>query len=182
MSYADLLRLAGGQHGFFTTSQAAECGLSRRALTGRATSSGEIEHAGYGLWRIAGWPASPNDDLYAIQTLAPFGTFSHETALALLDLGDVIPRQINITIPERSRLSPRSGIRIHRSRLGAERERLLRDGLWISTPARALLDAARTGIDPDHLQSAAREAKGRGMLADQDIEILRAERIFASIL
>ncbi len=181
MTYSDLFRLAGEQRGYFTTRQAAERGLSRRALHHRA-QIGELEHAAHGLWRLSMWPADPNDELHAFQTLAPFGTFSHETALSLLGLGDLIPSEIHMTIPESSRLAARPGLRLHRSRLGAERERILRDGLWISTPVRALTDAARAGADPDQMQAAAKEAKGRGLLRMSDIERLRADPLFAVVV
>lgn len=181
MSYADLLQLAGAQHGYFTTRQAAACGLSRRALLHRARI-GELRHAAHGLWRLSMWPDGPNDELYALQAIAPFGTFSHETALALLGIGDFIPSEIHMTIPESSRMSPRPGLRLHRSRHGAERERILRDDLWISPPARALTDAARAGADPDQLREAAREARQRGLLRSADVSALRADPLFASVL
>lgn len=179
MSNADLLRIAGEQHGYFTTRQAAECGLSRRALLHRA-HIGELDHAAHGLWRLSMWPADPNDELYALQTIAPFGTFSHETALSLLGLGDLIPSEIHMTIPESSRLAARPGLRLHRSRLGAEQERLRRDGLWVSTPLQALKDAAQSGVDPDHLRAAVREATGRGFLRPSDLDALRSDAVFAS--
>lgn len=168
MSYADLLRLAGEQRGYFTTEQAETAGLSRRALNHRA-KLGELDHAAYGLWKLAAWPASPDEELYALQALAPFGTFSHETALAILGLGDVIPAEIHMTIPESSRLQPRPGLRLHRSRLGAERARILRDGLKVSAPRQAIEDAAAAGMDPEHLRQAINEAKDRGMLTSSDL-------------
>ncbi len=167
MSETELLRLAGEQHGYFSTAQAEEHGLSRRALLHRA-DNGRFEHLHYGLWRLAHWPIDPKDDLYAIAVRAPFATFSHETALSLLELGDIIPSEIHVTVPEKSGLKPRPGLRIHRSRTGAERERVFRDGLWVSTPTRALLDTADTGYDPSQLQAAAREARSRGLLTLDD--------------
>ena len=112
------------------------------------------------------------------EALAPFGTFSHETALNLLGLSDIIPSTIHFTIPEPSRLGSRPGIRLHRSRHKADRDRSLRDGLWISTARRALFDSARIGSDPDQLIGAAREAKERAMLTTDDIAKLREHRLF----
>lgn len=171
MSAVELFRIAGEQHGYFTTAQAESNGLSRRALSQRARK-GELEHEGYGLWRLAHWPADPRDDLHALAVRAPFGTFSHETALALLGVGDIIPSEIHLTIPESSRLSSRPGLRLHRSRTGAERERILRDGLWVSTATRALLDSAASGHDPSQLRAAARDARDRGLLTHADQERL----------
>jgi predicted transcriptional regulator of viral defense system len=178
MSWDDLLSTAAAQHGYFTTEQAAEHGLSRRALAWRA-QNGSAERIAHGLYRLPHWPPDPSDDLYALQAIAPFGTFSHDTALTLLGLTDVIPSTIHFTIPETSRLRSRPGVTLHRSRHGATIDRALRDGLWVSTARRALLDAARAGADPDQLVSAARDARARAMLAPDDLVELRQHSPFA---
>jgi len=180
MSWEELLTTAADQHGYFTSAQAAAAGISRRALTWR-TEHGSAARAGYGLYRLPHWPAEPNDELYALQALAPFGTFSHETALNLLGLSDIIPGTIHLTIPESSRLGLRPGIKLHRSRRNADRDRALRDGLWISTARRALLDSARIGSDPDQLINAARDARARAMLTTEDIARLRENRLFRRV-
>jgi predicted transcriptional regulator of viral defense system len=178
MSWKDLLAAAAAQHGYFTTEQAADQGNRRRALTWRA-QNGSAERIAHGLYRLPHWPIGPDDELYALQAMAPFGTFSHDTALTLLGLTDIIPSTIHFTIPETSRLRSRPGVTLHRSRHGAMTDRALRDGLWISTARRALLDAAREGADPDQLVSAARDARERAMLTRDDLEELRRQAPFA---
>ena len=178
MSWEDLLVTAATQHGYFTTAQAAENGISRRALTWR-TGHGSAERVGHGLYRLPHWPVDAADELHAMQTLAPFGTFSHQTALTLLGLSDIIPSTIHFTIPETSRLRSRAGITLHRSRHGAVADRTLRDGLWVSTARRALIDAARAGADPDQLVSAAHEARERAMLTRDDLAALRRQPPFS---
>ena len=178
MSRDDLLATAAAQHGYFTTAQAADHGISRRALTWRA-QHGSAERASHGLYRLSHWPMDPDDDLYALQARAPFGTFSHQTALSLLGLTDIIPTTIHLTIPETSRLRPRPGVTLHRSRHAAMTDRALRNGLWVSTARRALLDAAREGADPDQLISAARDARARAMLTPDDVAELRRHAPFA---
>ena len=179
MSWEDLLEAAAAQHGYFTTEQAADHGISRRALTWRARQ-GSAQRIGYGLYRLPHWPPDPSDELYALQAIAPFGTFSHDTALTLLGLTDIIPSTIHFTIPETSRLRSRPGVTLHRSRHGATTDRTLRDGLWLSTARRALLDAARDGADPDQLVSAARDARARAMLTPDDLAQLRQHAPFAN--
>jgi predicted transcriptional regulator of viral defense system len=178
MSWDDLLAAAAAQHGFFTTQQAAEHGISRRALTWRA-QHGSAERIAHGLYHLPHWPNGADDELYALQALAPFGTFSHDTALTLLRLTDIIPSTVHFTIPETSRLRPRPGVRLHRSRHGAMTDRTLRDGLWVSTARRALLDAAREGADPDQLVSAARDGRLRAMFPPDDLAELRRHPRFA---
>ena len=178
MSWEDLLAVAGEQHGYFTTAEAARHGISRRALTWRA-QHGSALRVGRGLYRLPHWPAGPDDDLHALAALAPFGTFSHDTALVLLGLSDIIPATTHLTIPERSRLRARPGVTLHRSRHGAAADRALRDGLWVSTARRALLDAARAGADPDQLLAAARDARARAMLTEADLADLRRHTPFS---
>ncbi|NJD28597.1 MAG: hypothetical protein FIA92_09905 [Chloroflexi bacterium] len=178
MSWEDLLATAAAQHGYFTTEQAAEEGITRRALTWRA-EHGSAERIAHGLYRLPHWPIGPDDELYALQAIAPFGTFSHDTALTLLGLTDIIPSTVHFTIPESSRLRPRPGVTLHRSRHGAATERAIRDGLWVSTARRALLDAAREGADPEQLVSAARDAQQRAMLTPEDLAELRKYPPFA---
>ncbi len=178
MSWEELLAAAAAQHGYFTTAQAAEHGISRRALTWRA-QTGSADRIAHGLYRLPHWPIAADDELYALQALAPYGTFSHDTALILLGLTDIIPSTIHFTIPETSRLRSRPGVRLHRSRHAAVTDRALRDGLWLSTARRALLDAAREGADPDQLVSAARDARARAMLTSDDLAELRRHAPFA---
>lgn len=97
----------------------------------------------------------------------------------MLGLTDIIPSTIHFTIPETSRLRPRSAVTLHRSRHGAMTDRALRDGLWVSTARRALLDAAREGADPDQLVTAARDARQRAMLTPDDLAELRRHAPFA---
>lgn len=178
MSWKDLLAAAAAQHGYFTTAQAAQHGVSRRALTWRA-QNGSAERIAHGLYRLPHWPITPDDELYALQALAPFGTFSHDTALTLLGLTDIIPSTIHFTIPETSRLRSRPGVTLHRSRDGSTTDRALRDGLWVSTAGRALFDAARGGAGPDQLVTAARDARERAMLTADDLAELRRHPQFA---
>jgi predicted transcriptional regulator of viral defense system len=178
MSWDELLSTAAAQHGYFTTKQAAAQGISRRALTWRA-QNGSAERIAHGLYRLPHWPIGTDDELYALQARAPFGTFSHDTALTLLGLSDIIPSTVHFTIPETSRLRPRPGITLHRSRHGAMTNRTFRDGLWVSTARGALLDTAREGADPDQLISAARDARIRAMLTPADLAELRRHPPFA---
>jgi predicted transcriptional regulator of viral defense system len=166
MSEADLLAAAGRQHGYFTTSQAEAAGVSRRALVGRLRK-GLLERAAFGLYRLPQYPVGPLDDLYALQAVAPSATFSHETALQLLALADILPRTIHLTVDPRSGLKPRPGVSIHRSRIEPH-ERVLRDDLWLTSARRTLADCARLGTDPDQLVAAFENAIERGLLTTTD--------------
>lgn len=167
MAESDLLHLAAAQHGYFSTAQAAAAGISRRALVDRARR-GLVERVAHGVYRLAGTPASPLDGFYAFSVQAPSATFSHDTALELYGVSDVLPRTVHITVPPGSGLKPRPGYTIHRSAIGPA-ERVLRDGVWVTSFARTLADCAKGGTDPDQLLAAFVEGHERALLSAEDI-------------
>lgn len=172
MSEKDLLEIAGAQRGYFTAAQAAAAGISRRALFGRA-QRGLIGRIAHGLYRLSGYPSGARDEFHALQTSAPTATFSHETALELYGLSDVLPRTIHVTVPSASGLKPRPGTTIHRSDL-ASGERILHDDLWITDLSRTFRDGARWGTDPEQLLAAFDTARERGMIGSEAAARLRS--------
>lgn len=179
MNEAELLEIAGNQHGYFTTAQAEAAGISRRALSGRVRK-GILEHPAHGLYRLPQYRATPLDEFYELQTIAPDATFSHDTALSLYEISDVLPIKIHLTIPPTSGMKPRPGVRLHRSAID-RRERVLRNGLWLTSPARTLLDCARAGLDPAQLLGAGREARSRAMLSRAEVEDLSSVYPFSQL-
>jgi predicted transcriptional regulator of viral defense system len=162
MGDTELLELAGQQHGYFTTAQAGAAGISRRALSGRLLK-GLIERDSHGVYRLRQYPPTPRDEFYALQASVPGATFSHDTALELYGLSDVLPTTIHVTVPPSSGLKPRPGITIHRSKLDPH-DRVLRDDLWLTSLPRTLLDCARLGTDAEQLLGALETGRERGLL------------------
>jgi predicted transcriptional regulator of viral defense system len=166
-----LLHLAAQQQGFFRTDQALALEISRRALAW-SKQEGLIDSICYGLYRFAHFPGTALDELYEIQTLAPEGTFSHETALQLYGLTDLLPRTIHFSLPPESGFKSRPGITIHHTQI-SQKERQIRDGLWVTSLPRTLRDGARSGIDPEQMLNAAQDALDRGMFKPSDLDALR---------
>lgn len=179
MSRSDLFQIAAVQQGFFRTRQALDAGWTRRAINW-AAHKGEIEPIHYGLYRFAHFPATPQDELHELQATAPEGTFSHETALILWGLSDLLPRTTHFTLPKESGFKPRPGITIHRRALAAG-ERTLRDGLWLTSLPRTLIDAARAGTDPEQLLAAAREGRERALLGPDALAALAKQYPFTML-
>jgi hypothetical protein len=48
-------------------------------------------------------------------------------------------------------------------------ERVLREGLWLTSPLRTFIDAARAGSDPDQLLAAARQALDAAILSPASV-------------
>ena len=171
MSRSDLFPLSSLQHGYFRTAQALDVGWTRSGLN-TAVNAGEIEKISYGLYRFAHYPITPQDELHELQTMAPEGTFTRETALTLFAMTDILPRTIHFAVPPASGFKPRPGVTVHHVRISAA-ERALRDGLWATTPARTLLDCAKAGVDPEQLLDAARDARDSGLLTASDVAAIR---------
>jgi predicted transcriptional regulator of viral defense system len=179
MDESELLRLVAAQHGYFSTAQAAAAGISRRALVDRVRR-GVIERAAHGVYRLCGAPATQLDSFYAFSVAAPSATFSHDTALELYGVSDVLPRMVHVTVPPGSGLKRRPGNTIHRSVI-APAERVIRDGVWVTSLVRTLADCAKSGTDPEQLLAALSEGRERGMLTPDDITRLRRLYPFTAV-
>jgi len=161
-----LFEIASEQGGYFTAAQAAGCGFSRASLSYHARR-GRFLRVRRGLYRLAEYPSSPHEDLLAAWLAAGRGdaVVSHESALELLGLSDVIPDRIHLTVPRSKRYRPAGqGVAIHTTtRPLRPTDVLTRDGLPVTSPARSIVDAAEAGTGPDQVVKAAREAVERGL-------------------
>ena len=89
-----LERTAYEQHGYFTTSQAREHGISSQLLS-HYVRRNRFERVRRGLYHLPGFPR-PEDDEMREKWMAvgvEKAVLSHQSALALLDLSDVISRR-----------------------------------------------------------------------------------------
>jgi predicted transcriptional regulator of viral defense system len=164
--HADLFDIAAGQKGHFTSGQAHEVGFSRDLLSYHASTSRFIR-VQRGLYRFRDYPSSPREDVMAAWLAVGKDTavVSHETALELLELRDVIPNRIHLTIPRSKRyLVAPQGTVLHTttSPIGAS-ETMLWDGMRMTTPTRAIIDAADNETPHEHIERAVRDAMDRGL-------------------
>src|SRR5919106_1869964 len=109
-----LFEVASGQGGYFTTDQAAACGFSRASLSYHARR-GRFLRVKRGLYRLAQYPASAREDVLAAWLAAGRhdAVVSHESALDILGLSDVVPERVHLTVPRSRRYrstSPRVAI------------------------------------------------------------------------
>lgn len=156
-----LFEIADDQAGYFTTRQAVEAGLSYRQLS-YYVATGRIERVRKGVYRLRHYPSSPHEDLFEWSlSLGPRAVLSHETALALYDLSDVLPSQIHATVP-RTSSRRRTGIRLHTGHLPSS-DVTRYEGLPVTTVPRTLADVAEAGLADELVTQAAREALRRGM-------------------
>src|SRR5262245_58772393 len=102
--HADLFLIASTQHGLFTAAQAEECGISP-ALLQHHLRTERYRRVAWGLYRFRDFPESAEDDLCAAWLVAgrDHAVVSHTSALALLNLSDVIPDGYHLTVPRARR-------------------------------------------------------------------------------
>jgi predicted transcriptional regulator of viral defense system len=165
----DLYALAAGQGGYFTAKQARAAGYGYAHLAYHA-GAGTFERPGPGLYRLADVPPSEHDDLVRLALWSrdradvPQAVASHDTALALHGLGELLPVRTHLTVPPAFRKAVPAGVVLHRSAVGpADVEE--REGFSVTTPLRTLLDVAAAGTVPaEQVAKAAADAVARGLV------------------
>jgi predicted transcriptional regulator of viral defense system len=165
-----LFGVASEQGGYFTAAQARECGISKPLLSHHSRAGGRFIRVRQGLYRIREYPSSPREDVIAAWLAAgrDVAVVSHDSALDLLDLSDVVPDAVHLTVPRTNRYSRRTpGIRIHTTaRPIRPGEVVVRDGIRVTSAERSIVDAARAGTAPDQIVTAVAQAVERGMTTE----------------
>jgi len=162
-----LYRIAESQGGYFTTQQAHQAGFSDERLS-YYSKNGLFTRIRRGIYRLNRFPMSPNEDLIvAWLRTGPDSAISHESALALYDLTDIIPSEVHVTVP-RTASRRRDNIRLHTSRI-TPLEIASREGLPVTTVVRTIADVARTGLAEEHIRQAIDEALDRGLVNNESL-------------
>jgi predicted transcriptional regulator of viral defense system len=184
-----LAEIAGQQSGYFTAAQALSAGYSYSAQRYHV-HRGNWEQIDRALFRIPEWPSSNNEHLVRWSLWSKGrAVVSHETALALYDLGDVNPARIHLTVPPGFRQKA-PGVILHVAEL-PDHDAHDREGYRITTPLRTVLDAAAGTLDPDELVKVIEDGLRMGLFNERMLRqrtdefgpeaALRIERAFADI-
>ena len=164
-----LFQLASEQAGYFTTAQARRCGFSHALVGHHARAGGRVLRVRRGLYRFRPDPSSPREDVFAAWLSVDGGAgeaaVSHDSALELLGLSDVVPDAVHVTIPRSQRYRPAPpGVRVHTTtRTLAPGDVVIRDGIRVTAVERSIVDAAQLGTAPEQVIAAATQAVDRGM-------------------
>ena len=179
-----LYETAAGQQGMFTTKQAAESGYSPQLLV-HHTRAGKTARVRRGIYRLVHFPPGEHEELVIAWLWSErCSVLSHQTALALHGLSDVLPAHVHLTVPSawrhrRFRLPPE--VVLHHADVAAE-DRAWFGAVPVTTPRRTLSDCAKEGVSPEVLGQAARQALRRGLVARSELaEVERALEPFGGI-
>jgi len=161
--------MASEHGGYFTAAQARACGFSW-ALLSHHVKSAHFIRVRRGLYRFREYPSSPREHVLAawLAVGRDVAVVSHESALDLLGLSDVIPDAVHLTVPRSRRNLPSiPGVRVHTSvRPLRSDERVVRDGIVLTSAARSILDAAEAGMAPEQVEMAVTQAIERGLATE----------------
>jgi predicted transcriptional regulator of viral defense system len=165
--YQKLYDIAENQAGYFTASQAEKTGYSWERLSD-LSKVGRFQRIERGIYRISLFPSSRFEDLFiAVLKSGENSVVSHESALSVYDLSDVMPGKIHIIIPK-NRSRRRKGIRYHTVNIRKE-EVTTYEGLPITTAERTIVDYFRNGGDLNQVKLAIHQALNRGMVTKESL-------------
>jgi predicted transcriptional regulator of viral defense system len=131
-------------------------------------------HAAYGLYRLSEYPSSRHEDVVAawLRAGGAPAVVSHESALELLGLSDVIPDAVHLTVPRNMRYRRYlAGVVVHTTTRNPERSELVTvEGLPTTSASRSIVDAAETGLGPEQVTAAVHDAIDRAMVSPAALE------------
>jgi len=177
-AYDRVHALALEQHGIITAEQAVSVGVSKYALV-KMAKRGRLARVSFGLYRDTAAPETKWTE-YMKAVLWPqgvVGVLSHETALDLMDISDVNPNKIHVTVPRDHRVrrrKPPAGMILHHASLTDEEIGSI-EGIPVTKAARAIRDCAQQHLGPALLRQALDDGMARGWLTKVEAQSLLHE-------
>jgi len=172
-----LYTIASEQQGYFTTAQALSAGF-QDATHPYHIKNGDWIREWRGIYRIARYPRS-DEEHYVLWSLwsrnrngIRQGIYSHQTALSLFNLSDIMPEKIHMTVPSSFRRhSEIPGVIVLHFGNIMPQEIEEREGYAVSRPNRAIVDLIiEESVSIDIIRQAYREARQRGFITENDIK------------
>jgi len=156
-----LYEIAEGQAGYLTAEQAITAGVPRSTLGYHAGEAGTLERVETGVYRLRRFPTTPHGHIVAgwLGLARADAVVSHDSALEMRDLSDIIADEVHVTLPRDKRgLHIPDGVRAHFTTRPVERSRVL--GVPVTSVERTIADQIR----------------GRGWTEQVDLSISQATR------
>lgn len=169
-----LYQIADAQGGYFTAAQARQAGYAY-SQQHYHVERGNWLRVDRGIFRLRDYPPGEREDLirWSLWSRNQKGVLqaviSHETALTVHELSDVMPVRVHLTVPPGFRKRVPPSCVLHRGRL-VPGDVEARAGFQVTTPLRTLLDAADSPLSQEHLNAAVREALERGLVRRRHLE------------
>jgi predicted transcriptional regulator of viral defense system len=183
-----LHEIAQSQQGFFTTKQAIRAGFAETTHSYHIKVGNWIRER-RGIYRLADFPTPQRPDLMLWYLWSqnrqeiPEGTYSHDTALSLHELSDLMPSKLHITVPRtfrRNSAIPEILV-LHRAHLETSDIQEMH-GVRVTRPLRTIVDLLRSGhVDRTQLKQAIDEAIRRGLVGIKEIDRMPNDKLQSSL-
>jgi predicted transcriptional regulator of viral defense system len=179
-----LYDVAASQEGLFTTRQAAAAGYSPPLLA-HHQKVGRIVRVRRGIYRLIHFPQGEQEELVTAWLWTDTqGVLSHQTALSLQGLSDVLPAQIHLTLPlswRQRRFRVPRGFVLHYADVRPD-ERAWAGAVPVTSVRRTLNDCSLADFSPDLLRQAAKQALARGLVIKAELsQVQKALKPFGGI-
>lgn len=171
-----LFEIADRQQGYFTAQQAQECGIPHSNFHFRIRS-GEWVKLLRGVYRLVRYPVTERSELVLWILWSrdkkgnPQGVWSHQTALDIHEISDIMPSKMHMTVPLtfRKRVAIPKHLKLHFATL-AKSDVETWQGYKVTTPLRTLIDVIEEGIVPEEqIEQAIRDGLKMGILNERDL-------------
>ncbi len=176
----NLFELAQTQAGYFTSTQAKECGYAPYHHSYHVTSGNWIREM-HGIYRLAEFPESESGRYYALSFFfrnregEPNGVIALETALAMRKIGDFLPSKIYMAVKSEFRKSAKIPSDIVLVKIDfSERDYDLALGFPVMLPFLSIIHLLQTNRSEEHLvRDAYLYIKRNGLAGERDVAVLK---------
>jgi very-short-patch-repair endonuclease len=165
----EIAALADAQHGVVSRSQLLDAGFTERQID-RRVQARRLHRVHYGVYAV-GHRVLTTEGRWMAAALAVGGVLSHASAAAAWDLRRTSSAVVHVTVRGDADVCG-GGLRVHRSTTLSAAETTVHKGIPITTPARTIIDLART-LEGRALEHVVDVADQRGLV---DFTDLRAAR------
>ncbi len=183
-----LYGIASLQQGYFTARQAKEVGYADSRFPYHVKKGSWIRE-GRGIYRLANYPIGDRPDLvywslWSCNRLGDVqGVFSHQTALAIHDLSDIMPARYHLTVPRGFRRyhKPPENLILHFADV-QENEIREFEGYRVTSPERTIRDVLLDeSISDELLIQAISDGLQKGVISSSQltklVDELQSERV-----
>jgi predicted transcriptional regulator of viral defense system len=142
-----------------------------------------------GIYRLAEFPAPERPDLMLWYLWSqnrqevPQGTYSHDTALSLHELSDIMPSKLHMTVPKEFRRNSKIPeiVVLHHADLDTADVQAMH-GVRVTRPLRTIVDLLQSGhVDRSQLKRAVDEAVRRGLVGRKEIDRMPHDKVHRSL-
>jgi predicted transcriptional regulator of viral defense system len=184
-----LYRIAEPQFGYFTTKQVKRAGYTENNFLHHINTGSWIKRY-RGIYRLAHFPESENSQLVLWSLWSrnradiPQAVYSHDTALRIHELSDIMPSKLHITVPQAFRRNSDTPaiLILHKAHLPEDDIQEMH-GFRCTAPLRTLIDLIEAEtVSPDLIKQALREGLAKGVITRYDIRTRNEPKAIMTII